>query len=85
VHFDSARMEVGVQVASSPNASTYLEMAFNLVKNLRETKLHKVNVRFFLKGNSFDNLIGRSAHMMYLENTCFMNTIKYKYWNELFA
>jgi hypothetical protein len=37
-----------------------------------------------MKKRTIDSLIGRSAHMMYLENVCFINTIKYKYWNELF-
>ena len=85
VHFDSARIEVAQSAAKSKNAEIYIEMTKNLLRRLENTRLHKLDVRFFLEGNSFDQFIGRSAHMMYLENTCFMNTVKFKYWNELFS
>jgi hypothetical protein len=76
---------VNPEIAGSENGPVFLQMARNILDRLERTNLHRIEVEFFLDGTSFDQLIGRSAHMMYLENTCFMNTLKYRYWKDLFT
>jgi hypothetical protein len=52
-------------------------MVRNLLKNVKSGVLRRVNVVFQIGQKSLDSLIGRTAHIMFLENQELMKAILY--------
>ena len=44
-------------------------MVRNILEGVSEESLHRVRVSFTIGGTSIDSLIGRTAHILFLENS----------------
>ena len=70
----SARIETHKELQKYGNNGKYLQkMAKNILQG-RE-KIHRIDVDFNLPADNFDNWIGRAAHIEFLENHTFINTL----------
>eukprot|EP00743_Colponemidia_sp_Colp-15_P005523 GILK01005940.1.p1 GENE.GILK01005940.1~~GILK01005940.1.p1 ORF type:complete len:790 (+),score=102.98 GILK01005940.1:173-2542(+) len=66
--FDSARMEVGMKAENDPKfGAVYVEMARNVWRNVSPEKLYRFDVNFRIPEKTLDTLIGRAAHIQFLE------------------
>ena len=66
VSFDSARIQIfqDTQIVNPKTANEYLRMVTNLVRNLPQSSITRVDVNFKIKERSIDTLIGRKAHSL---------------------
>ncbi|CAG9323932.1 unnamed protein product [Blepharisma stoltei] len=77
--FDSARMEVPPRASrDAEKGNLYINMVHNLLNRLTLQKLIKLDVNFKLN-QSIDTMIGRKAHMQFLENEGFLRMLVYRY------
>ncbi|EGR29800.1 serine esterase, putative [Ichthyophthirius multifiliis] len=83
VPFESARIQK-CDEASDSNAKgrLYNSMVDNLLSSLRTDRIHRIDVNFKIKDQSnikktIDNVIGRSAHIQFLENDPLAKTLVY--------
>ncbi|CAD8174235.1 unnamed protein product [Paramecium octaurelia] len=68
VPFESARISKNFE-RSDQNSRKYEKMVDNIFNGMRATQVRRLDVNFVLKENrTIDNMIGRSAHIMFLEN-----------------
>jgi len=44
-------------------------MVRNILEGVKEEALHRVRVNFTIGGTSIDSMIGRTAHILFLENS----------------
>ncbi|KAF4743656.1 hypothetical protein FOZ63_022327 [Perkinsus olseni] len=78
--FDSARIEVSDKARQEPTmGSVYTEMARSLVSGIAPEKLIRLDVNFYLPERSLDSLIGRAAHIQFIENQPLMKMIIHNY------
>ena len=83
--FDSARIEVSSRATSDAvRGCYYIEMASKLLSQIGIEKLKRIDVNFKFHGKSVDSMIGRKAHIEFLENTALMKTVVFSY-PELFC
>jgi pimeloyl-ACP methyl ester carboxylesterase len=64
--FDSARIQIGSQAkanAGSGSGDVYIKMAENILGNLPQDVLYRIDVDFNISDNNLDSLIGRTAHI----------------------
>ena len=52
-------------------------MTKNILKNVKSEVLRRVNVLFKINQKNLDSLIGRTAHIMFLENYYLMKALLY--------
>ena len=76
VPFHSARAEVGNSIFNG-NTIEY-EMASNIISQITGS-FHRVNTIFYINPLEVSNIIGRSAHVMFLDNLQFLNILVFKY------
>ena len=57
----------------------YQQMNINILKNLRSKVIYRIDVNFNIPMKSLDALIGRAAHMMFIEQQTVMRMIIYRY------
>ena len=80
VSFDSARIEVSTRVNKNlEKANMYLEMARNIVSQLSTAVLYRININFNIKEKTMDSLIGRAAHIQFLDNSTYMHMLVSRY------
>ena len=78
VPHDSARVEIPEHI--DPNRSRYYqEMAGKLLSQVSMERLYRLDVTFPIKGKGFDTLIGRTAHIQFLESETFLEMLVYSY------
>jgi hypothetical protein len=78
--FESARVEVSPRAATDPmNGKAYIEMADRILGTLSPTQLCRLDVSFKISGKSLDSLIGRTAHIQFLENEGFLRVLAFRY------
>ena len=70
----SARIELSPQapIESSP---VYQDMASRILSQVAVDRLYRLDVNFKLKGRGLDMLIGRTAHIQFLENEQFLDML----------
>ena len=76
VPFHSARVEVGNTIFEG-NTLEY-EMANNIISQITGS-FHRINTIFCLNQMEVSNLLGRSAHILFLDNPQFLNILVFKY------
>lgn len=76
VPFHSARIEVGNNGADGNTIE--FEMVNNILKQVNGS-FHRINTVFFINPMEVGHLIGRSAHVMFLDNLQFLNILVFKY------
>jgi hypothetical protein len=78
--FDSARMEISPRAATDPSrGGIYVEMATNLLSSLNTDTLYRLDINFRIPEKSIDTLIGRAAHIQFLENQIVMKMLILRY------
>lgn len=76
VPFHSARVEVGNSIFDGKTLE--YEMANQILSQISGS-LHRINTIFFVNPLDVGNIIGRSAHIMFLDNLQFLNILVFKY------
>jgi pimeloyl-ACP methyl ester carboxylesterase len=80
VPFESARVEVSPQMAADHElGGIFLQMAANILMQLKQPLLYRIDVNFSMKKRSLDSMIGRRAHIQFLENEALMRTLVFSY------
>lgn len=78
--FDSARIQICQDAAKDVNkGNTYIKMANNLLSKLPVDVLYRLDVNFNISETNIDSLIGRTAHILFLENEELMKMIVSRY------
>jgi len=77
--FDSARIEMSQQAQADPLADVYRTMVSNLWKNVKPEALTRFNVDFKIPERNLDAIIGRAAHIQFLESQPVMRMIIHTY------
>ncbi|EGR33266.1 serine esterase, putative [Ichthyophthirius multifiliis] len=76
VPFYSARMQqTPGQFKDLKNSEIYNQMLEGIFKNVQSDRIHRVDVSFEIPGQTIDNMIGRAAHISFLENEALMKMI----------
>lgn len=73
VPFESARIEAG------KGENGQIEMVTSLLSGLVYTKLVRIDVNFGIEGKKIGALIGRSAHILMLDNRSLLTMLAYRY------
>ncbi|CAD7971071.1 unnamed protein product [Amoebophrya sp. A25] len=79
--FDSARAEVSEETQKRDDAFAQVihEMASNLLGRVAPERLMRLSVNFHISEQSLDTIIGRAAHIQFLENQTLMKMIIVNY------
>ena len=73
---ESARIQLTYATTQRPKTGEILtEMAHNIISSLRPEALRRVDVSFNLDNAGLDGVIGRAAHIQFLENSALMRTL----------
>ena len=73
---ESSLMQMSKRLEGNTNIS---EMIDNFNENLEQTTVYRVDINFDLKYHTFDEFIGRKAHIQYLENSELMKILISRY------
>jgi len=76
--YESSRIEISKNHADD---LVYKEMAHNILSRIKSNKLYRVDVVFNIKKTSINSLIGREAHLQFLENKTLLKMLTYRYSN----
>lgn len=74
--YESSRIEVSKEHAAD---AVYTKMAHNILSRVKANQLHRVDVAFNIRKTSINSLIGREAHLQFLEHETLLNMIAYRY------
>lgn len=78
--FDSARIQICSEAAKDPvKGNTYISMVRNLLGNIPLKVLYRIDVNFSIQETNIDSLIGRTAHILFLENEELMQMFVTRY------
>lgn len=73
---ESARVQISEETLRRPKSGPILsEMVHNILSSLPAESLHRVDVNFSLEEAGLDRVIGRAAHIQFLENSALMRTL----------
>jgi len=73
---ESARVQLSEESLRRPKSGPILrEMMHNIIASLPAESLHRVDVNFSLDQAGLDRVIGRAAHIQFLENSALMRTL----------
>ena len=78
--FDSARMQICKEAAKDVNrGSGYIQMVNSLLGNVPLNVLYRLDVNFNIEETNIDSMIGRTAHILFLENEYLLKMIVARY------
>ena len=78
--FDSARIQICDRAAQDKSkGNIYIKMAQNILKNLPQDVLYRIDVDFSITDNNLDAFIGRTAHIQFLECQNAMKMLVYRF------
>eukprot|EP00347_Sterkiella_histriomuscorum_P005091 403357933 len=78
--FDSARIQICSDAAKDiSKGNVYIQMVNNLMKDVSAEVLYRIDVNFQIQETNLDSLIGRTAHILFLENEELMKMIVSRY------
>lgn len=63
----------------SKQQEVYREMARNLLDNLSIDLLYRLEVNFHINAKNMDSMLGRTAHILFLDNSPLMKMLVYRY------
>ncbi len=73
--YESSRIEISNNSNQKDiKTENYRNMAFNILSKITNNTLKRVDVNFVIQEKNFDTFIGRTAHILFLENIDFMKT-----------
>jgi hypothetical protein len=79
--FDSARIQICKRAMEDPQGKVYVQMAKNILSNVTAKCIYRIDVNFKLPQKNLDTMIGRAAHIQFLESQVFMRMLVYRYSN----
>jgi pimeloyl-ACP methyl ester carboxylesterase len=79
--FDSARIQICKKALEDPKAKVYVQMAKNILSKVTAKCIYRIDVNFKLAQKNIDTMIGRAAHIQFLESQVFMRMLVYRYAN----
>lgn len=79
--FDSARIQIcGDAAKDQKKGNTYIQMVNNILGKCNNLEvLYRLDVNFNIEETSLDSMIGRTAHILFLENEDLMKMIVSRY------
>lgn len=78
--FESVRVEVSPRAVTDPvHGRAYVEMATRMLGSLSPSQVCRLDVSFKIGAKSLDSLIGRKAHIEFLENEGFLRLLAFRY------
>jgi hypothetical protein len=78
--FDSARIQICSDAAKDiAKGNIYIQMVNNLLGNVPLDVLYRLDVNFQISETNIDSLIGRTAHILFLENEELMKMMVSRY------
>lgn len=78
--FESARIECSPKTTKDSSLGrTSLQMAENILIQLQHPQLLRLDINFSLKKRNIDSMIGRKAHIQFLENESLVRTLVFAY------
>eukprot|EP01016_Furgasonia_blochmanni_P032969 TRINITY_DN3411_c0_g2_i1.p1 TRINITY_DN3411_c0_g2~~TRINITY_DN3411_c0_g2_i1.p1 ORF type:complete len:778 (-),score=192.07 TRINITY_DN3411_c0_g2_i1:19-2352(-) len=78
--YDSARIEISKEAKTdATRGASYIKMVTSLLGSITANTLHRIDVNFKITEKSLDSLIGRAAHIQFLENQALIKMLIYKY------
>eukprot|EP00397_Hematodinium_sp_SG-2012_P012032 GEMP01012188.1.p1 GENE.GEMP01012188.1~~GEMP01012188.1.p1 ORF type:complete len:710 (+),score=100.00 GEMP01012188.1:303-2432(+) len=77
--FDSARIEMSQQALADPLADVYRSMVSHLWEKVKPEAITRFNVDFKIPERNLDAIIGRAAHIQFLESQPVMRMIIHTY------
>jgi len=75
----SARIEASYLQEDMPKKDVYKSMVNNVWDPVRPERVMRLKFNFYFAEKGFDNMIGRAAHIQFLENQAFMKMIIHNY------
>ena len=80
VPYESVRMQVTNEAsADSPRGANYINMVRTMMNRLQVTVIYRLDVNFNIEAKNFDSMMGRTAHMMVLQNEELLKMIISRY------
>jgi len=78
--FDSSRIQVSNKTMNDKqNGSHFIAMASNVLGRLQSSILYRIDVNFHIPKKDFDSIIGRKAHINFLEHQALLRMIIFRY------
>jgi len=78
--FDSARIQICADATKDHvKGNVYIQMVRNLLANIPLEVLYRIDVNFQIQETNIDSLIGRTAHILFLENEELMQMFVSRY------
>ena len=78
--FDSARLQICREAAKDvKQGNHYIQMVNSLLGNTPTQVLYRLDVNFNIEETNIDSMIGRTAHILFLENEDLMRMIVARY------
>ena len=78
--FDSARLQICREAAKDvTKGNCYIQMVNSLLGNVPAHVLYRLDVNFNIEETNLDSMIGRTAHILFLENEDLMRMIVARY------
>ena len=79
--YESARIEMCPDAMSDKkNGVLYQNMAKTLTSKIQGGRLHRMDVEFVIKERSLNSLIGRAAHIMFVDNHSLAKSVLLKFY-----
>ena len=66
-------------MSDKKNGILYQSMAEALTSGIKGGRLHRLDVSFYIKERTLSSLIGRAAHIMFLDSHTLMKTIMFNF------
>ena len=78
--FDSARLQICREAAKDvAKGNCYIQMVNSLLGHVPAQVLYRLDVNFNIEETNLDSMIGRTAHILFLENEDLMRMIVARY------
>lgn len=61
------------------NGALYQQMTETLTSKIKGGRLHRLDVSFYIKERSISSLIGRAAHIMFLDSHILAKTLVFNF------
>ena len=78
--FDSARMQICKEAAKDvTRGNGYIQMVNSMLSSVPFEVLYRLDVNFNIEETNIDSMIGRTAHILFLENEDLIKMIVARY------
>jgi len=78
--FESARIQVSKKSDSS-KGTIYQQMAKNILSHVTTDHVYRIDINFKIEEKNLDSMIGRAAHIKFLESQALMRMLIFRFGN----